>query len=189
MQSSSVSSNFTNKLLNFKNTSPADNEIASLMDTIVHHEEPSRQTSSLFTVPITVILKITSAFTTTIPPPPPYFNPLPKQATPTLTPTALAATTSFLALPKFLFVFRFNERFTNLEKDLLEMKQVDQYAQVISSNHAIVDRYINNKQGEAIKSHTVECREEALANRREYINLIDTSVRAIIKEEVNSQLP
>ncbi|GKE24663.1 hypothetical protein Tco_1436175 [Tanacetum coccineum] len=44
------------QLLNFKNTSPADNEIASLMDTIVLHEEPSRQTSSLFTVPITIIL-------------------------------------------------------------------------------------------------------------------------------------
>ncbi|GKB44285.1 hypothetical protein Tco_0889227 [Tanacetum coccineum] len=32
-------------------------------------------------------------------------------------------------------------------------------------------------------------REEALADRKEYIDLIDTSVRAIIKEEVNSQLP
>ncbi|GKD94513.1 hypothetical protein Tco_1374350, partial [Tanacetum coccineum] len=33
MQSSSVSSDFTEKLLNFENVSPADNEIASLMDT------------------------------------------------------------------------------------------------------------------------------------------------------------
>ncbi|GJT62997.1 hypothetical protein Tco_1006530 [Tanacetum coccineum] len=78
------------KLLNFKNASPTENEIASLMDTAVRHEEPS-------------------------------------------------------------------------------------------------DRYIGNKQGEsiqqAIKSHTVECREEALVDRREYIDLIDTSMRAIIKEE------
>ncbi|GJR62428.1 hypothetical protein Tco_1504590 [Tanacetum coccineum] len=33
MQSSSVSSDFTEKLLNFENVSPADNEISSLMDT------------------------------------------------------------------------------------------------------------------------------------------------------------
>ncbi|GJU67229.1 hypothetical protein Tco_1253488 [Tanacetum coccineum] len=41
MQSSSVSSDFTSKLLNLENISPADNEIASLMDTTIHHEEPS----------------------------------------------------------------------------------------------------------------------------------------------------
>ncbi|GKC90244.1 hypothetical protein Tco_1150893 [Tanacetum coccineum] len=71
------------------------------------------------------------------------------------------------------------------------MKQVDQYAQAISSIPAIVDRYIGNKQGEAIqqaiKSHTAECREEALADKREYIDLINTSVKAIIKE-VKTQL-
>ncbi|GKG13247.1 hypothetical protein Tco_0350207 [Tanacetum coccineum] len=73
------------------------------------------------------------------------------------------------------------------------MKQVDQYAQALSSIPAIVDCYIDNKLGEAIhkaiKSHTAECREEALADKKEYIDLIDTSVRAIIKEEVKTQLP
>ncbi|GKE29303.1 hypothetical protein Tco_1444687, partial [Tanacetum coccineum] len=144
MQSSSVSSNFIDKLLNIENTSPADNEIASLMDTTVRHEKPSSQTSSLFTVPITVTPESTSAFTTTIPPPPPSFNPLPQQATPTPTPTASKVTTLFPALPDFSSVFRFNKRVTNLEKDLSEMKQVDQYAQAISSISAIVDRCIGN---------------------------------------------
>nr|GEZ76705.1 hypothetical protein [Tanacetum cinerariifolium] len=41
MQSSSVSSDFIEKLLNFENFSLIDNEIASLMDTTVHNEEPS----------------------------------------------------------------------------------------------------------------------------------------------------
>nr|GFD28899.1 hypothetical protein [Tanacetum cinerariifolium] len=41
------------KLLNFENVSPADNEIALLMDTTVRYEEPSDQTSTLFIVPIT----------------------------------------------------------------------------------------------------------------------------------------
>ncbi|GJT34466.1 hypothetical protein Tco_0924885 [Tanacetum coccineum] len=84
------------KLLNLDNPSPTDNEIASLMDTIIRHEEPS-------------------------------------------------------------------------------------------------NRYIGNKLGEAInksiQSHIVECREEALSEKKEYIDRIETSVRAIIKEEVSSQLP
>nr|GEU98146.1 hypothetical protein [Tanacetum cinerariifolium] len=87
MQSSSVSFDFTDKLLNFKNTSPADNEIASLMDTTICQEEPSGEAIQ-----------------------------------------------------------------------------------------------------QAIKSHIAEYREEALADRSEYIDLIDTSVRAIIKEEVKTQL-
>ncbi|GJV48341.1 hypothetical protein Tco_1438553 [Tanacetum coccineum] len=138
MQSSSVSSDFIEKLLNFENVSPTDNEIASLMDTIVRHEEPSDQTSILFTVPITVIL-------TTIPLPPHLFNPLPQQATPTPTPETSKAMTLFPALLDFSSIFKFNDRFTKLETDLSDVKQVDQYAQAISSIPAIVDHYINNK--------------------------------------------
>ncbi|GJY33396.1 hypothetical protein Tco_0417865 [Tanacetum coccineum] len=132
-------------------------------------------TSTLYNVPVTVIPEFTSAFTTTIPPPPPSFNPPLQQATP----TASEVTTSFLTLPNIASVFRFKKRVTNLERDLSEMKQVDQYAQAISLIPAIIDRYIDNKQREAIQqaiqSHTAECREEALADRREYIDLIDTS--------------
>nr|GEV36852.1 hypothetical protein [Tanacetum cinerariifolium] len=95
MQSSSISSDFTSKLLNLENVSPYVNEIASLMDTA------------------------------TIPPPPPFFNPLSQQATPTPTPTTFKATTTIPVLSDFSFVFRFNDRVTNLEKDLLEINQVD----------------------------------------------------------------
>nr|GEZ06272.1 hypothetical protein [Tanacetum cinerariifolium] len=132
MQSYSVSSDFTKKLLNFENISLADNEIASLMDTTVHHEEPSDQTSTLFTVPITVIL-------ITIPLPPHFINPLPQQTTKTPTPTASKVTIAFPALLDFASVFRFNDRVTNLERYLTEMKQVDQYTQAISLFPAIID--------------------------------------------------
>ncbi|GKD88728.1 hypothetical protein Tco_1364235, partial [Tanacetum coccineum] len=174
VQSSSVSSDFTSKLLNLENPSLADNEIASLMDTTVRHEEPESQTSSLYTIPIMTVPKITSVFTTTIPPPPPFFNPFPSQATPTLTPTTSEATTSFLSLPDFLFVFKFNDRVTNLEKDISEIKQVDQYAQALSSIPAIVDRYLDNKLREAIQKA---------------ILAYNLDLRAILKEEVNTQLP
>nr|GEX68366.1 hypothetical protein [Tanacetum cinerariifolium] len=55
VQSSSVSSDFTSKFLNLENPSPADNEIASLMETSAPHA--------------TTIPKLTSDFTTTTPPP------------------------------------------------------------------------------------------------------------------------
>nr|GEY18960.1 hypothetical protein [Tanacetum cinerariifolium] len=107
-------------LLNFENASPADNEIASLMETTVYHEEPSSHTSSLFTIPVTIIPEITSAFTITIPPPPHSFNPLPQQGISTPTPTASEATTSLPTLPDFSSIFRFNDRVTNLKKNFLD---------------------------------------------------------------------
>ncbi|GJR20305.1 hypothetical protein Tco_0968832 [Tanacetum coccineum] len=142
VQSSSVSSDFTGKLLNLENLSPADNEIASLMETSARH--------------VMAVPEITSVFTITIPQPPLFFNPLSQQATPTPTPTTFEATTSFPLLPDFSSIFKFNKRVTNLEKDLSEIKQVDQ--------------------------------QEAQDEKNEYIELIDTSMRTIIKEEVTTQL-
>ncbi|GJU14392.1 hypothetical protein Tco_1142358 [Tanacetum coccineum] len=179
VQSSSVSSDFTSKLVNLKNPSPADKVIASLMDTTAHHA--------------TVVPEITSVFTTTIPPPPPFFNPLPQQTTPTPTLTTSEATTSFPSLLDFSSVFKFNDRVTNLEKDLSEIKQVNQYAQAPSSILAIVDHYIGNKLREAIQKaimkYNLDCIEEAQAEKKDYKELVDTSMRNILKEEVNTQLP
>nr|GEV69531.1 hypothetical protein [Tanacetum cinerariifolium] len=57
VQSFYVSFDFTSKFLNLKNPSVADNEIATLMETLAPHA--------------TAILEITSSFTITTPPPPP----------------------------------------------------------------------------------------------------------------------
>ncbi|GJT61998.1 hypothetical protein Tco_1005531 [Tanacetum coccineum] len=172
VQSYSVSFDFTSKLLNLENPSPADNEIASLMETSAHHA---------MAVP-----EITFGFTTTIPPPPPFFNPLLQQATPTPTPTTFEAIASFPSLLDFSYVFRFNDRVTNLEKDLLEIKQVEQYAQALSSIVAIVDCYMDNKLGEAInkaiQAHNLDYRQKAQDEKNAYIELID------IKEEAATSL-
>nr|GFC47915.1 hypothetical protein [Tanacetum cinerariifolium] len=132
------------------------------MDTTTHHA--------------TAILEITSSFTTPTPPPPLFFNPLSQQATPTLTPITYEPSTSFPVLPNFSSVFKFNERVTSLEKDLLEMKQVDQYAKSLSLIPSIVDRYMDNKLGEAInnaiQAHIFYCREEAQAGKMEYVELV-----------------
>ncbi|GJW79713.1 hypothetical protein Tco_0143688 [Tanacetum coccineum] len=152
VQSSSVSSDFTSKLLNLENPSPADNEIALLMETSSHHA---------MTVP-----EITSGFTTTIPPPPPFFNPLPQQATPTPTPTTSEATTSFTSHPDFSSVFRFNDKVTNLEKDLLEIKQVDQYAQAPSFISAIIlSQAVSDFATPVIEKNVIESLEAAVLAR------------------------
>ncbi|GJW97157.1 hypothetical protein Tco_0178965 [Tanacetum coccineum] len=108
VQSSSVSFDFTSKLLNLENPYLADNEIASLMDTTARHKR--------------------------------HYN-------------LISFTSGFL----------------------------------------IVDRYIDNKLREAIQkaiiAHNFDCREEAQDEKRDYIELIDTSIRTILKEEVNTQLP
>ncbi|GJV42775.1 hypothetical protein Tco_1421215 [Tanacetum coccineum] len=65
--------------------------------------------------------------------------------------------------------------------------------QALSFVPAIVDRYIDNKLGEAINkailAHNLDCRQEAQDEKNAYIELVDTSMRAIIKEEVNTQIP
>ncbi|GKC00735.1 hypothetical protein Tco_0986871 [Tanacetum coccineum] len=175
-QISYVSSDFTSKLLNLDNPSLADNEIASLMDTTAQHA--------------TAIPEITSSFTTNVLAPPPFFNPLLPQETP----TALDTTTSLPALPDFASVFKFNEKSPLASKLICQkIKQVNLYAQALSSIPAIVDCYMNNKLGEAINkailAHNLDNRQEAQDEKNAYIELVDTSMRALIKEEVNTQLP
>ncbi|GJY75015.1 hypothetical protein Tco_0479446 [Tanacetum coccineum] len=166
-------------LLNLKNPSLADNEITSLMETSARHA--------------TTVLENTSGFTTTIPPPLPLFNPLQQEAIPTPTPTTSKTTTSLPAILDFGSVFKFNERVFNLEKDVSKIKQVDQYAQALSSIPTIVDLYMDNKLREAINkailAHNLDCKQEAQDEKNAYIELVDTSMRALIKEEVNTQLP
>ncbi|GJV86013.1 hypothetical protein Tco_1525911, partial [Tanacetum coccineum] len=108
------------------------------------------------------IPKITSA--TTVPPPPSSFIPLPQQTTPTPSPINSKATTSFTALLDFSSVFRFND-------------------------HGYISNKLHEAIQKAIKSHNTEFREEALADKKEYIDLVDTSMRTIISKEVKTQLP
>ncbi|GKB46202.1 hypothetical protein Tco_0896955 [Tanacetum coccineum] len=99
-----------------------------------------------------------------------------QEATPTPTPTTSETTTSLPTLPDFASVFKFNERFFNLEKDVSKIKQVNQYAQALSSIPAIVDRYMDNKLGEAINkailAHNLDCRQEVQDEKNAYIELV-----------------
>ncbi|GJX24410.1 hypothetical protein Tco_0228855 [Tanacetum coccineum] len=146
-QSSFVSSDFALQFLNLDNVPPADNEVVSMMNVKVHHEEPSTQTPSHLTVPVTVIPETSTATATTVPLTIPPFTLIPQQSTPTPAPTT-EATTSPHALLSFSSLFRFDQR-----------------------------------------SYTTKFEKEAQAKKDRYIDLIEKSIKDIIKDEVKSQLP
>ncbi|GKG06357.1 hypothetical protein Tco_0326443, partial [Tanacetum coccineum] len=58
---------------------------------------------------------------------------------------------------------------------------------------AIVDRFMDNKLREAInkaiQAHNLDYRQEAQDEKNAYIEIINTSMGDLIKEEVNTQLP
>ncbi|GJX15355.1 retrovirus-related pol polyprotein from transposon TNT 1-94 [Tanacetum coccineum] len=126
MQSSSVSSDFTSKLLNLDNTGPDVNEIASLMNT------------------------------STVPPSPPPVNPsshlttTPQQQTPDSTTTTTNPTITLPEIPNFASLFRFEQRVSALETKLSEFNQTSQFAEVVSLIPGIVDQYLASKMKEAV---------------------------------------
>ncbi|GJX71358.1 hypothetical protein Tco_0308529, partial [Tanacetum coccineum] len=64
-QSSSVSSDFSSKVLILDNVLPVVDEVASMMNVKIRQEESSTQAPSLFTVPKTAIQETSTAHTTT----------------------------------------------------------------------------------------------------------------------------
>ncbi|GJS63803.1 hypothetical protein Tco_0678367, partial [Tanacetum coccineum] len=135
--------------------------------------------------------------TTTIPPPISPFTPLSQLSTPTPTPTPIPAKTSIPVLPDFSSLFQFNQRVSNLEKGLSELKQADQSAQLLatikSQIPAMVDAHLGTRLGDsiqkALRSYTAEFKKEAQAEKKRYINLIEKPVKDIINNEVKTQLP
>ncbi|GKA90217.1 hypothetical protein Tco_0812087 [Tanacetum coccineum] len=173
VQSSSVSSDFTSKLLNLENPSPTDNEIASLMVTSAHHA--------------TVIPEITSGFTTTSPPLPLFFNPLLQQQTPSSTTTT--STNPIVTLPEipnFASVFKFDQRVSALESKISEFRQTNQFTKVVSLISGIVDSYLASKMKEAVdvavQLQTNKLREEAQAENQEFLNQTSYALATALSE-------
>ncbi|GJY11011.1 hypothetical protein Tco_0379196 [Tanacetum coccineum] len=125
MQSSSVSSDFTSKLLNLDNTSPDVNEIASLMNTLIVPSSPPPVNPS-------------SHLTTT-----------PQQQTPDSTTTTTNPTITFPKIPNFVFLFWFEQRVSTLETKLSEFNKTSQFAEAVSLIPSIVDQYLASKMKEA----------------------------------------
>ncbi|GJV53235.1 hypothetical protein Tco_1448976 [Tanacetum coccineum] len=123
------------KFLNLDNVPPADNEVASMMNVKVRHEESSTQAPSLLTVPVTVIPKTSTVAATTIPLTIQPCTLIPQQSTPTPAPTTEPTTTSIPALLDFSSLFGFDQIVFALEKELSQFKQ--------KKAQAKKDRYID----------------------------------------------
>nr|GEV55378.1 ribonuclease H-like domain-containing protein [Tanacetum cinerariifolium] len=115
-QSSSVSSDFARKILNSDNVPPTDNEVASMMNVKVHHEESSTQAPPSHST-CDGYLKNSTVPLTTVPPIIQPFTSIPQQSTPTLAPTTESTTTLILALLDFSSLFGFDQRDEDKDED------------------------------------------------------------------------
>ncbi|GKB12582.1 hypothetical protein Tco_0846505, partial [Tanacetum coccineum] len=136
-QSSSVSSDFASKFLNLDNVPPVVDEVASMMNVKVPHEESSTQAPPILSVPMTAIPE-----TSTIP-----------------------ATTIFLPYSDLI------REFLPWKKSLLNLKKIRFATQT------------------ALQSYTTEFEKKAQEEKDRYIDLVEKSIKDIIKDEVKSQLP
>ncbi|GJT87630.1 hypothetical protein Tco_1069347, partial [Tanacetum coccineum] len=167
LQSSFISSDFANQFLNLDNAPLVDNEVVSMMNVKV----PAP------TIPLII----------------PSITPLPQQSTPTPTPapTNETTTTSIPALPDFSSMFGFNQIVSVLERDLSQLKQVDYSAQLLktikSQIPAMVDAQLSTRLKDSIqkafRSYSAEFEKKAKDEKKRYIDLVEKSVKEIIKDE------
>ncbi|GJX10406.1 hypothetical protein Tco_0200265 [Tanacetum coccineum] len=138
--SSSISSDYAAKYLNFDKIPPADTEVVSMMDINVQHEVP--RTSPLLTIHVSVIPEhtvvnlpeiVTTALTTIISSLLTSLFPHFQQSTPIPTPPTTEATTLTIAVPEYETLSGLNQRKTDLEKDVKDVKTVDHSSALLSA--------------------------------------------------------
>ncbi|GKE48290.1 hypothetical protein Tco_1479548, partial [Tanacetum coccineum] len=137
--SHSVSSNCTIAFLNFENIHSTKPEVVSILDINVQHEVP--HTSPLLTIPVSVIHEhtifnpseiVATASATTISSQLSSLFPFLQQSTLIPTPTTTEATTSTTVVPDSETLTALHQRIDDLEKDVKELKDVDNSTKVIS---------------------------------------------------------
>ncbi|GKC58325.1 hypothetical protein Tco_1085923 [Tanacetum coccineum] len=166
IQSSFVSSDFASKFLILENVPLAVDEVASMMKS--HQEESSTQATSLFTIPVTTILKTATAHAIIVPLTISMITHLPQLTTPSPTPTTVSTTTSIPALLDFSSLFGSGQRVSTLETDL---------SRIVYATRT------------TLESYTKEFEKKAQEERKLYIDVVEKSVKDIIKDEVKSLLP
>ncbi|GJS55338.1 hypothetical protein Tco_0628700 [Tanacetum coccineum] len=164
LQSSFISSDYATKFLNFDNIPSTDTKIISMLDIKVQHEDPCSQTSPLLTVPVSVILKSSTALATTIPPPIPPCIPLLQQSTPIPTPTTTEVTISTTYDLDASTLTAIHQRLSDLENEVKTIRNVDHssaiYAAIKSKVPTIIKEYLGTSLDDTlhkvIQRHTAE---------------------------------
>ncbi|GJQ93481.1 hypothetical protein Tco_0004620 [Tanacetum coccineum] len=138
------------------------------ISTVTKKTEVLTHAPTLLIVPVSVITESSPVYTN-IPQSSQVFTPPPPLATLTLPPT-IETTNPLSTLPDFASVFRFNERITALEKEVVELKKDPLHTQVTT----LVDEHLDTRLGET---------------REEFMNFLSESLTARIKEQVKDHLP
>ncbi|GJR18456.1 hypothetical protein Tco_0966983 [Tanacetum coccineum] len=114
------------------------------------------------------------------------------KSTPTPEPTTEPSTTLIPALLDFPSLFGFDHRVSILEKELSQLKQVDHSAQMLTSIRSqipvMVDDHLGTRIGFVtqmdLQSYTAEFEKNAQEEKDRYIDLVEKSIKDIIKDEV-----
>ncbi|GJS56598.1 hypothetical protein Tco_0629960 [Tanacetum coccineum] len=159
--SQSVSSTYTNAFLNLKNLHSTKMEVVPMMDINVQHEVPC--TSQLLTIRVSVIPEhtgfnpsktVTTAPATTITSLLSLLFHTLQQSTPILTPTNTEATTTTFVVPESETLSNLRQRIINLEKDVKDLKNVDNSTTVLSTIKSevpnVVKEYLRSSLDDAL---------------------------------------
>ncbi|GJR14503.1 hypothetical protein Tco_0797155 [Tanacetum coccineum] len=183
--SHSVSSNYGSIFLNVKNLQSNETEVVSMLDVNVQHEVPSTQTSSLLTIPMTVIPKpsvinpsviVTTAITLILLP----FFPNLQQSTPIPTPTTVKVTTSTLVVLDFESLSVLYLCITNLEKEVKELR-----SEVPTAIKEYLETSLDDALYKVLKRTNTKFKKE-LSEQKSDKEVIDELVQAHVINEVKN---
>ncbi|GJR33228.1 hypothetical protein Tco_1109460 [Tanacetum coccineum] len=173
-QSSSVSSDLVSKFIN---------PTLSILNPTIQSDIPVNVSVSVTTT--------TPSFDNTIPQTPISII-QPQQQTHDSTTTTTILATTLPNIPNFASLFGFERRVSSLETELSELKQTNQFAEVVSSIPGIVDNYLAPKMKDevnvVIQLKSNKLIEEAQAENDEFLKQIDSNIKAIIKDQVKAQV-
>ncbi|GJW57998.1 hypothetical protein Tco_0104729 [Tanacetum coccineum] len=142
------------------------------------------ESTSLIDVQVTTVVEPPLLSATTLPPPSTHLI-THLQQTPVPTPTTVPSS-SLQDLANFGSLFRFDHRLKTLETDFSEFKQMNQFAEAVSSIPGIINAYLANKMHEAVKTivqlQSERLRDEAQAENEDFLNKLDDNIKKIIKD-------
>ncbi|GJT43702.1 hypothetical protein Tco_0952417 [Tanacetum coccineum] len=126
-----------------------------------------------------VVVSVTPSSDTTIPQPPILIIQPQQQTHNSTTTTTIIPTTTLPEIPNFASLFDFDRMVSSLEIELSELKQTNQFAEVVASIPGIVDNYLTSKMKDEVND---KLREEAQAENQDFLNSLDSNMKRIIKE-------
>ncbi|GJY39012.1 hypothetical protein Tco_0425376 [Tanacetum coccineum] len=187
--SSSILSDYAAKFLNFDNIPSTDTEVIYMMDINVQHEVP--HTSSLLTISVSIIPEqdvINQSETVTTSPAPTISSflsslyPALQQIAPIPAPTTTEVITLTTVVPDSETLAAFQLRVTDLEKDVKELKDVDNSTKVIST--------IQSEVPKAVKEYLGSSKDNAMYKviQRNFADIVkEHSIPAEIVERLGQQ--